>query len=376
VAFIDEKSGELLGKKLISLAAAFLKKEKYPTAQTPTPFSNYVTAQINPLGDFLGTVLWSYYSNVAIRRINTKDGKIIDLKNTDIDNKDIIVDETLVDYQIGKKKYKIPPIKHCFLFQKYLFDNASSYGIKIIRGPFRNYNLAYNRKGRDIPWIKPPLIGPLIQTDVSIRSASEVIASIFTPIVSNIIPWIEDLENNLRYRVLLRAYDFLGLKEKPGNTGPEVLVFQKAVGSGKGAAWCNAFVSYVYQNVTKELPNGVRTPRCFTQRQAARKKGQFKPAMLGLKPGDPRAPMPGDFYTNSKIKNLDKNADGHTGFVVNLKTDTDGKIVAFTTISGNESDMVRENTYYIGKKKSGKWNVGFINPYPDEVKLSSLTSSG
>ncbi|HEX2868734.1 MAG TPA: CHAP domain-containing protein [Ignavibacteriales bacterium] len=51
------------------------------------------------------------------------------------------------------------------------------------------------------------------------------------------------------------AQSFVGVKEKTGhNDGPEVEMFLKSVGLGKGYAWCAAFVSYCLDKARVEFP--------------------------------------------------------------------------------------------------------------------------
>lgn len=136
-----------------------------------------------------------------------------------------------------------------------------------------------------------------------------------------------------------------GVKEVPrgSNAGPEVEIYLKSVGLGKGYAWCMALVFWSVSQAAKKLQQGnplVKTAGVLRQWNEIAAKYKVK-----------SGPQPGDIF----IMDFGKGA-GHTGFVVDVLPD--GMIKTF---EGNTNDDgSREGYKACHRKRSISSIKGFI----------------
>ena len=124
----------------------------------------------------------------------------------------------------------------------------------------------------------------------------------------------------------------LGVEERPkgSNAGPEVEIYLKSVGLGKGYAWCMAFVYWVVNQ--SALKTAIKNPLKKTAGVLA----QYQ-ACLSLVT---KTPKPGDVFIMDFGKGL-----GHTGFVE--------KVVGTKvhTIEGNTNDQGSREGYAVCRRK-------------------------
>lgn len=165
-----------------------------------------------------------------------------------------------------------------------------------------------------------------------------------------------------RKMVLDTAYKYLGVVEKPkgSNTGPIVDTF-----TNKHAwAWCAMFTHYVFKQATGRVYVGDKDkdPKTWTV-QPSVANNRLLAKKLGIWKEKGKAdPELGDIYS------IDHGGGkGHTGLVSGIKRDAFGKIIGVFTISGNESDSVKEGY----RPLSSSSLVGFIDPYKSNDTLSS-----
>lgn len=136
----------------------------------------------------------------------------------------------------------------------------------------------------------------------------------------------------LAKKTLEIAITQIGVEEIPknSNSGPEVEIYLKSVGLGKGYSWCMAFVYWCTQKAALQLV--VKNPL----KRTAGVLDQFnsRPFLIAF------APQPGDVFIMDFGKGL-----GHTGIVE--------KIVGNTvfTIEGNTNNEGGREGYKVCRKK-------------------------
>jgi hypothetical protein len=131
---------------------------------------------------------------------------------------------------------------------------------------------------------------------------------------------------------LKTAVSQLGVKEIPkgSNAGPEVEIYLRSVGLGKGYAWCMAFVYWcVGQSATK---TAIKNPL----KKTAGVLDQYNSSLQLLV----KTPQPGDIFIMDYGKGT-----GHTGIVE--------KVVGTTlyTIEGNTNDKGSREGFEVCRRK-------------------------
>lgn len=86
-----------------------------------------------------------------------------------------------------------------------------------------------------------------VQVDTTYSDTAKYVQEVDTSIkyVENLeeIKRVDEIPSNLKLQAIYTS--FIGVREKTGNNdGPEVEMFLRSVGLGKGYAWCAAFVKY------------------------------------------------------------------------------------------------------------------------------------
>ena len=124
----------------------------------------------------------------------------------------------------------------------------------------------------------------------------------------------------------------IGVEEMPrnSNAGPEVEIYLKSVGLGKGYAWCMAFIYWCTHRASLHL----------NEKNPLKKTGgvldQFNSRPLLVK----KAPQPGDVF----IMDFN-NGTGHAGFVEKIAGST------VYTIEGNTNDSGGREGYKVARRK-------------------------
>lgn len=144
----------------------------------------------------------------------------------------------------------------------------------------------------------------------------------------NLKPWI-GAAKSVPERAKEIAYSQVGVREATGkNDGPAVEAFLRAVGLGKGFAWCMAFVYWAYEQAAKEL--GTTNPLVKTGGVLDMwNKVDGKTGILRTK-----IPRTGDIF----IMDFGGGA-GHTGIVLGFSGD--GKSI--NTLEGNTNSNGSRN---------------------------------
>ncbi len=151
----------------------------------------------------------------------------------------------------------------------------------------------------------------------------------------------------LQTNVLNRAQSQIGVQEIPkgSNAGPEVEIYLKSVGLGKGYAWCMAFVYWCVNEEAKKL----KVPNPLVKTAGVLKQWQSLPDNMKKIKATPEV---GDVF----IMKLGKKGNGHTGFVFGIE---DGVI---HTIEGNtNADGSREGYEVCSHVRTLESITGFIS---------------
>lgn len=129
-----------------------------------------------------------------------------------------------------------------------------------------------------------------------------------------------------------KAITQLGVQEIPkgSNAGPEVEIYLKSVGLGKGYAWCMAFVFWVVNEAA------IKTAFKNPLKKTAGVLDQYNSRTLLVQ----KVPQAGDIFIMDFGKGL-----GHTGFVE--------KVVGtkIHTIEGNTNDQGSREGYAVCRRK-------------------------
>lgn len=137
-------------------------------------------------------------------------------------------------------------------------------------------------------------------------------------------------------KTLAIAIKNVGVTEKPkgSNSGPEVDIYLKSIGLGKGYPWCMAFVYWCVNTACKDLnrPNPlVKTGGVLRQ---------WNETTLRKLTVRDRAIKPGDIFIMEFRKGM-----GHTGFVEKV---TGGLVY---TIEGNTNDDGSREGYEVARRQ-------------------------
>ncbi|KLT67795.1 MULTISPECIES: CHAP domain-containing protein [unclassified Flavobacterium] len=136
----------------------------------------------------------------------------------------------------------------------------------------------------------------------------------------------------LAQKTLEIALAQVGVEEMPrnSNSGPEVEIYLRSVGLGKGYPWCMAFVYWSTQQAALQL--GMKNP--LKKTAGVLDQYNSRPLLLQTKP------QPGDVFI------IDfKNGTGHTGIVDRVTAS------AIFTIEGNTNDIGGREGYKVSKRK-------------------------
>ena len=127
-----------------------------------------------------------------------------------------------------------------------------------------------------------------------------------------------------------------GVSEKPkgSNSGPEVDIYLKCVGLGKGYSWCMAFVYWCVNTAAKEL----NVPNPLIKTGGVLK--QWNETTLRKFPTRASAVKPGDIFIMEF-----GHGTGHTGFVEKIV----GGLVY--TIEGNTNDDGSREGYEVARRQ-------------------------
>lgn len=136
----------------------------------------------------------------------------------------------------------------------------------------------------------------------------------------------------LAQKTIETAISQLGVQEKPkgSNSGPEVEIYLRSVGLGKGYSWCMAFVYWCVQQ--SSVKTAIKNP--------LKKTGGVLDQWntLGLKKSS--TPQPGDIF----IMDFGK-GQGHTGIVEKVENDI------IHTIEGNTNDDGSREGYEVCRRQ-------------------------
>ncbi|MCM0666003.1 CHAP domain-containing protein [Flavobacterium tyrosinilyticum] len=134
----------------------------------------------------------------------------------------------------------------------------------------------------------------------------------------------------------------IGVEEMPrnSNAGPEVEIYLRSVGLGKGYAWCMAFIYWCAQKASLQI----------NEKNPLKKTGgvldQYNSRPLLVK----KTPQPGDVF----IMDFN-NGTGHAGFVEKIAGNT------IYTIEGNTNDSGGREGYKVARRKRDIKSVkGFL----------------
>jgi hypothetical protein len=124
----------------------------------------------------------------------------------------------------------------------------------------------------------------------------------------------------------------LGVEEIPkgSNAGPEVEIYLKSVGLGKGYSWCMAFVYWCVQQ--SSIKTSIKNPLKKTGGVLV----QYNSSVALVT----QTPQPGDIFIMDLGKGL-----GHTGIVEKVEKDL------IHTIEGNTNDEGSREGYKVCRKK-------------------------
>ena len=139
----------------------------------------------------------------------------------------------------------------------------------------------------------------------------------------------------LAEKTLQVAAKQLGVQEKPkgSNAGPEVEIYLKSVGLGKGYSWCMAFVYWCVNEASEDL-----------KRNNPLKKTGGVLAQWNARPElQKKAPQPGDIFIMDLGKGL-----GHTGLVERMEGDL------LHTLEGNTNDDGSREGYKVCRRTRNK----------------------
>lgn len=146
---------------------------------------------------------------------------------------------------------------------------------------------------------------------------------------------VDEIPSNSKLQEIYTS--FIGIREKTGNNdGPEVEMFLRSVGLGKGYAWCAAFVKYCMLEAgikSAEKMNGMALS-CENKKNMVFQKG------IHLKEA-----MPGDVFTlyYARLGRI-----GHTGFF-----DKEINSSIFESVEGNTNNQnSREGDGVYRRKRS------------------------
>lgn len=177
--------------------------------------------------------------------------------------------------------------------------------------------------------------------------------------------------------VIDKCTEFVGVRERGRNAGPEVAAFLETVGLGTGNAWCAAFVYAIHKWAAESLGANTECPRSgsavalwLKARRAnllTFRPDQVKTGLIYPQPGDVfvrvrrgRA-QDVDVVTNEALRFRDRRRKGHTGIVTGM--DEHGVV---HTIEGNtnsagsaEGDGVYRKAVDLDMPEL----VGFIRPF-------------
>lgn len=151
--------------------------------------------------------------------------------------------------------------------------------------------------------------------------------------------------------VVQLAQWFVGVRERGGeNKGPEVEMFQQAIGKAEGESWCMSFVQWVTKRVSARI---FRNP-VMASSEGCLEVWRNTPSIYRS-----AVPLPGTVV----IWQHGNTEKGHTGFV-KLVTDDPAE---FITIEGNTRvDGDLDGVYERRRKMSGDGDMkilGFIKPF-------------
>lgn len=165
----------------------------------------------------------------------------------------------------------------------------------------------------------------------------------------------------IRERIVEVAQKYIGLHEKPSNSGFEDPLFQKRieeVGWEKGDAWCAFFAELVWKEAYDNLPMKKQLDKLFSGSAVQ----TYKNFMLDGKWSMEIKPSAGSLA----VWRVGLTDAGHIGIVIKIVDDN-----TFQTIEGNSNDDgSREGVKVVLKnrrlraefKKRGLNLVGFIEP--------------
>ena len=168
---------------------------------------------------------------------------------------------------------------------------------------------------------------------------------------------VSNKTTDLLRAVLDVARTQIGITEKPlgSNAGPEVEMYLKSVGLGKGFAWCAAFVFWCFGEVSKKSGRAnpvVKTAGVLDHWNRAQQK-KIPMVKASQAKNDPSLIKPGFIFIMDYGK-----GQGHTGLVEQIEN---GRLV---TIEGNTNDGGSREGIGVFRRtgrKVSSINKGFID---------------
>jgi hypothetical protein len=138
--------------------------------------------------------------------------------------------------------------------------------------------------------------------------------------------------NTLGKKTVEVAITQLGVQEIPkgSNAGPEVEIYLRSVGLGKGYSWCMAFVYWCVQQ--SSVKTAIKNP--LKKTAGVLDQYNSRPALVV------KTPQPGDIFIMDLGKGL-----GHTGIVEKVENDL------IHTIEGNTNDEGSREGYEVCRKQ-------------------------
>lgn len=139
---------------------------------------------------------------------------------------------------------------------------------------------------------------------------------------------------NLRQKTLEVASGMIGVRERGGNNrGPEVEMFQRAAGIGRGDAWCAAFCNWCAER-------GARALNVISPMESVPLQG-YVPSYASKFPRvEPAEVLPGDLFV---IWFPNRGRFAHIGFVKSI----DVGAGRYQTIEGNSNDEGSREGYEV-----------------------------
>lgn len=154
--------------------------------------------------------------------------------------------------------------------------------------------------------------------------------------------------SDARSRVVQVYQSQIGVREQPGNSGPEVEAYQASVGLSKGYAWCGAFVSWVMIMAQVSIPKGAAwAPSWFCQSRLIKHEKA----------------LPGDVFG---IWFASKKRIAHVGFIDEAWNNNKNTIL---TVEGNTNEAGSREGDGVYRKRRSKKQIYQVSNWIDKQEM-------